>query len=66
MATYNEIAADFTHVRLLFRIRFGLCCLLLLPDCTYIHVGLGYMSKPALLKEINELLKKCKMVSVFT
>ena len=39
LATYNEIAANFTHVRLLFRTRFGLCCLLLLPACLPLKIS---------------------------
>ena len=68
LANYNEISATYcTLVRHLFRARFSLCCLLLLPTCLplknisigllhkYVRVGLGCMCGPALLKEIRNL-----------
>ena len=66
-ACYEIAATNFTLVRLPFRTRFGLSCLLLSPVYlplknistglihTHICVWLGYMGGPALLKEINEL-----------
>ena len=62
-ACHDIAAANFTLVRLPFRTRFGLCCLLLSPAFLPIEniltglicVRLGYMSEPAILKEINEL-----------